>query len=324
MANETPSGAGGTMRLGISACLLGQAVRYDGGHKYDAFLVETLGPFVEYVPVCPEVECGLGVPREAMRLVGEPAHPRLVTIRSRQDMTGRMEAWARQRVEGLAREGLCGFIFKSKSPSSGMERVKVYNEHGLAAKAGTGIFARIFMERFPELPVEEEGRLCDPVLRENFIERLFAVQRWREGVQGDPRPARLVAFHAAHKLLLMAHQPRAVSELGRLVAAGDGRTCAATVAAYGRRFFEVLAVPATVRRHVNVLEHAMGYFKKELTADEKQELLDVIGAYHRGLLPLIVPVTLLAHYVRKFRQEYLGAQVYFRPHPAELRLRNHV
>jgi uncharacterized protein YbbK (DUF523 family) len=159
--------------LGISACLLGENVRYDGGHKHDRFLTDTLGKYVTYRPVCPEMECGLGVPRESMRLVGDPESPRLVTVRSRQDHTERMVRWARQRVTELEKEKLCGFIFKSDSPSSGMERVKVYKDGGMPQKNGIGVFARIFMEHFPLMPVEEEGRLHDPLIRENFIERIF-------------------------------------------------------------------------------------------------------------------------------------------------------
>ena len=168
------------IKLGISTCLLGETVRYDGRHKLDRFLMNTLGQYVEYVPVCPEVECGLGVPRESMHLEGDPDSPRLVTTRTKQDMTDRMVQWARKRVVELEKEDLCGFIFKSNSPSSGMERVRVYNEKGMPVKKGIGIFAGIFMDRFPLLPAEEEGRLHDPELRENFIERIFTLKQWRE------------------------------------------------------------------------------------------------------------------------------------------------
>ena len=314
-----------SIRLGVSTCLLGENVRYDGGHKYDSFLVETLGPFVEYVPVCPEVECGFGIPREALRLVGDPAHPRLVTVRTGRDLTDDMEGWARRRVKELEAEDLCGFVFKSKSPSSGMERVKVYGASGMAAKVGSGVFARIFMEHFPTLPVEEEGRLCDPVLRENFIERIFVLRRWKDGVLVDPRPARLVEFHTAHKLLIMAHQPRAVAALGRIVAGPkDTPSFRDSVTAYESALLDAMAVRATVARHVNVLQHAMGYFRHELSADEKQELAEVIEEYRQERVPLIVPITLLRHYIRKYGSSYLAGQVYFNPHPAELRLRNHV
>ena len=215
MANQASPGK---IRLGISACLLGQAVRYDGGHKHDRFLTETLGQYVDFVPVCPEVECGLGIPREAMRLVGDINQPRLVTIRSRQDYTDQMLTWARRRVSELAAEDLVGFIFKSDSPSSGLERVKVYNDKGMPDKKGVGLFARAFMEHLPLLPVEDEGRLHDPKLRENFIEAIFAFKRWRHMVTSSPGRQQLVDFHTRHKLLLLAHSPEHYREMGRVVA----------------------------------------------------------------------------------------------------------
>ena len=213
------------IRLGISACLLGQAVRYDGGHKHDRFITETLGQYVEFVPVCPEVECGLGIPREAMRLVGDLEQPRLLTIRSRKDYTDQMLAWAQRRVRELEREDLSGFIFKSDSPSSGMERVKVYNDKGMPVKKGIGLFARAFMEHFPLLPVEDEGRLHDPKLRENFIEAIFAFKRWRDVVTSGPGRKELVAFHTRHKLLLLAHSPEHYREMGRVVAHSQSARC---------------------------------------------------------------------------------------------------
>ena len=189
------------IKLGISACLLGKNVRYDGGHKLDRFLTDTLGQFVEYVPVCPEVECGLPIPREAMHLEGDPESPRLVTSRTKQDMTERMVQWAKKRVVNLEEEDLLGFIFKSDSPSSGMERIKVYNEKEMPVKKGVGMFARIFMQHFPLLPFEDEGRLHDPKLRENFIERTFTLKRWRELLGKKESRGNIVDFHTRHKLL---------------------------------------------------------------------------------------------------------------------------
>jgi uncharacterized protein YbgA (DUF1722 family)/uncharacterized protein YbbK (DUF523 family) len=311
------------IRLGISACLLGQNVRYDGGHKRDSFLCDTLGPYVTYVPVCPEVEAGFGVPREAMRLVGDPAAPRLITIRTQRDMTDRMRAWAAQRVRELETEDLHGFIFKARSPSSGMERVKVYDANGVPAAKGVGLFARAFMDHFPLLPVEEEGRLQDPNLRENFIERLFTLQRWRT-VRAAARPlAALVDFHTRHKYLILSHSPSAYARLGRLVAEAKGRPAPDMFREYETILLPALTLTATPAKHANVLQHMLGFFKKDLTPDEKQELLDVIQDYRQARVPLIVPVTLLAHYVRKYRQPYLAEQVYLHPHPAELALRNH-
>src|SRR4030066_444615 len=206
------------VKLGISTCLLGENVRYDGGHKLDRFLKDTLGRYVEYVPICPEVECGLGIPRESMHLEGEPEYPRLMTTRTRQDMTRRMVNWARKRVVQLKREDLCGFIFKSNSPSSGMGRVKIYPENKMPVKKGVGIFAGIFMKQFPLLPVEDEGRLHDPGLRENFIERIFALKRWREALNKEQSRRSLIDFHTRHKLLILAHSPKHYQTMGRLVA----------------------------------------------------------------------------------------------------------
>ena len=311
------------IRIGVSACLLGQNVRYDGGHQRDRYITDTLGRWFEWVPVCPEVEYGLPIPREAMRLVGDPETPRLVTIRTRIDHTDGMLSWADKRLEALAAEDLCGFIFKSRSPSSGMAAVKVYPETGMAVKKGVGIFAGAFMRRFPLLPVEEDGRLNDPVLRENFIERIFVYRRWRELERRNGGMKDLVAFHAEHKLLILSHSPKHLTILGRLVANPDRMKLAALREEYFLNLMEGLRLTATVRKQTNVLEHMAGYFKKKLTPDEKKELGEVIGNYHRGLLPLIVPVTLIAHYVRLYGEPYLQKQIYLHPHPIELMLRNH-
>jgi uncharacterized protein YbgA (DUF1722 family)/uncharacterized protein YbbK (DUF523 family) len=310
--------------LGISSCLLGNNVRYDGGHAWDRFLTDTLGQYVAYVPVCPEVECGFSIPRETLRLVGSPDAPRLVTVKSGQDHTGKMLTWARGKVEELEKEQLCGFIFKSKSPSSGMERVKIYDEHGVSAKKGVGLFARTFMEHFPLLPAEDEGRLHDPVLRENFIERIFTYQRWREVVQQKKSIGALVAFHTRHKLLILSHSPKHYQAMGKLVAAAQKNALSSLYDQYQTMLMEALRIKATASKHSNVLQHMMGYFKAELSADEKQELLETIDRYRQGLLPLIVPVTLISHYVRKYDQPYLKDQYYLNPHPIELQLRNHV
>lgn len=309
------------IRLGISACLLGQKVRFDGGHKRDPFLVETLGRYVEYVPVCPEVEVGLPVPREALRLVGAPEAPRLVFVRSGGDITERMQTWARGRLRELEKENLRGFIFKSRSPSSGMERVKLYDRNGVPHKNGVGIFAKAFMEHFPLLPVEEEGRLNDPGLRETFIESIFTLKRWRETAGRLGSRGALVEFHSRHKLLILSHSTEIYREMGRLVAGAE--PLATLYDRYPALLMKALRLQATVRKNVNVLQHMLGYFKKQLSADEKHETLEVIEHYHRGLTPLIVPVTLINHFVRKYDEPYLKQQVYLNPHPLELRLRNH-
>jgi len=312
------------IRLGVSACLLGQRVRYDGGHRLDQFLVGELGRYVEYVPVCPEAEAGLGIPREAMRLVGDPERPRMVTVRTGEDRTALMTDWAERRVLELEAEDLCGFIFKKDSPSSGLTRVKVYSQGGMPIRKGVGMFARAFVKHFPALPVEEEGRLNDADIRENFIERVFALERWREQVVRSPSRGALVRFHSMHKLLLMAHSPEHYRTMGRLVAEAKAHEQQELLDTYQTSLLEALALRATPRKHVNVLHHIVGYFKRDLTADEKRELLEVIETYRSGLVPLIVPITLLNHYVRRFEEPYLAEQVYLHPHPLELKLRNHV
>jgi len=312
------------IKLGISTCLLGENVRFDGGHKLDRYLTDTLGQFVEYVPVCPEVECGFGVPRESFRLVGDPGNPRLVTSRTNQDHTERMAAWAKKRVAELEKENLCGFIFKSGSPSSGMERVRMYDHNGVPSKVGVGIFARIFMDHFPLLPVEEEGRLHDPRLRENFIERIFALKRWRDGLKEKPSLKALVAFHTRNKLLLLAHSPQHHRQMGRLVAGGRELPLKELYARYQEIFLEALQLKTTNKKHTNVLMHMLGYFKGQLSAGEKQEMLELIEQYRLEALPIVVPMTLMSHYVRKYNEFYLKEQTYLQPHPAELHLRNHV
>ena len=312
------------LRLGISRCLLGEEVRFDGGHKRDAFLTDVLGRYVEWVPVCPEVEAGLGTPREAMRLVGTPQQPRLIAIKSGQDHTRALEVMAARRLDDLAEVDLSGFVFKKDSPSCGVERVRTYNEHGMPGRKGVGLFARAFLGRFPLIPVEEEGRLCDPLLRENFIERVFCYRRWRELCDGGVSRQAVVRFHTIHKYLLLAHSAPHYQRLGHLVAQANEYRSKDLALRYGELFMEGLAVKATVRKHVNVLQHILGYFKERLDTQEKAELLGVIGDYHQGLTPLIVPLTLIKHYVQRFDVEYIREQVYLNPHPKELMLRNHV
>jgi len=311
------------IRLGISSCLLGNKVRYDGQHKYDAWLVEELGPYVEYVPVCPEVECGLPVPREAMRLVG--AHnPKLLTIKTGKDITPQMLTFCERKISVLEKENLCGFVFKSKSPSSGMERVKVYPEKGgAAAKTGIGIFAREFMNAFPLMPVEEEGRLHDPILRENFIERIFISQRWLELLSNKPKTGDIVSFHTRHKLLLMAHSPAHYKSMGKLVADIKKFNLQEFLAEYLNQLMDATKKSATRAKHQNVMLHILGYFKQDLSAEEKAELIEIIDKYKANHYPLIVPVTLINHYVRKYDKPYLAEQYYLNPHPLELNLRNH-
>jgi uncharacterized protein YbgA (DUF1722 family)/uncharacterized protein YbbK (DUF523 family) len=312
------------LRLGISRCLLGDEVRFDGGHKRDHFLTDIFGRHVEWVPVCPEVEAGLGTPREAMRLIGDPRRPRLVTIRSGIDHTGALETMTERRVEELRALDLSGYVFKKDSPSCGVERVRLYNEHGMPSRNGVGIFARAFIERFPLIPVEEEGRLCDPPLRENFIERVFCYRRYQDLINSGVTRQAVVRFHTIHKYLLLAHSQQHYQMLGRLVGRADQYRPKELAVKYGELFMKALAVKATVRKHVNVLQHVLGYFNTRLGIQEKTELLEVIGDYHRGLTPLVVPLTLIKHYVQLFDVGYVRDQTYLNPHPKELMLRNHV
>lgn len=312
------------VRIGISACLLGQQVRFDGGHKRDAYLTETFGPFVEWMPVCPEVECGLGTPREAMRLLRADGGPRLVTQKTALDLTSSMERFARSRVAALVVEDLSGFILKKDSPSCGLERVKVYDRHGAFTRDGRGLFAAALVEACPHLPVEEEGRLADPGLRDNFVERVFAYWRLRGLFAGQWTLGDLVDFHTAHKLMLLAHAPEMYRRLGRLVAAARRMPRRGLEGRYATAFMEALAQLATPCRHTNVLQHMAGYFKNRLDAASTRELREIIDDYRRGLVPLIVPLTLLRHYVRIHDVRYLAGQIYLEPHPKELMLRNHV
>ena len=310
------------IRIGVSSCLLGNKVRYDGGHKHDRYITETLGNYFEFIPVCPEVECGLPIPREAMRLIGDPESPRLVTNKTGVDFTDQMNEWAKQRVNQLAGEDLCGFIFKSKSPSSGMERVKVYDGNNIPHTIGVGLFARIFKNQFPFLPVEEEGRLNDMALRENFIESVFVYRRWLDTINKFTAD-NLVIFHTEHKLLLRAHSEKHYRDLGRIVAQAGKLGTENLLTSYEENMVAAMKLQPTVKKHVNVLMHIMGYFKNVLSGDEKQELLEVIERFRNHYVPLIVPLTLINHYVRKYDEPYLRNQFYLNPHPMELKLRNH-
>jgi uncharacterized protein YbgA (DUF1722 family)/uncharacterized protein YbbK (DUF523 family) len=312
------------IRLGISACLLGDEVRYDGGHKRDTFLTAVLGPFVEWVKVCPEVESGMGTPRESIRLVDDHGTLRLLTVKTGVDHTTSMSAYAAKKVRSLEDEDLCGYVLKKDSPSCGMTRVKVYSGNGPGTRTGVGVFASKLLERFPCLPVEEEGRLTDPRLRDNFIERVFAYRRLRELFEPRWTIGDLVRFHTAHKLVLLAHSTQAYTRLGRLVAGAKGADRDSLRERYTAGFMDALTLIATPQRHTNVLQHMVGYFKKTLDSASRAELLDAIEDYRLGLVPLIVPITLVRHHVRVHGVGYLDGQIYLAPHPKELMLRNRV
>ena len=312
------------IRIGISSCLLGDRVRFDGGHKRDRFLTETFGKFVQWVPVCPEVEAGLGTPRESMRLVAAGNQLHVLSVKTRTDNTGRLEAHAIRRVASLASAELSGYVLKKDSPSCGVYRVKVYGESGVPTRTGRGLFASALLARMPHLPVEEEGRLADPVLRENFVERVFAYARVRALFDRRWSVGALVRFHTAHKLMVMAHSPAAYRELGRLTAAARSLSAPELELRYVDRLMTALRTIATRRGHTNVLHHIAGYFKTVLDRAAKSELLEAIEDYRRELVPLIVPMTLVRHYVRTCGVDYLAGQLYLQPHPKELMLRNHV
>ncbi len=312
------------IKIGISSCLLGNDVRWNGGHKRDRYLTDTLGQFVEWVPVCPEVEVGLGIPRETLRLVGDPEDPQLLTTKTKIDHTDSMKKWARGRLKELAQEDLCGFVFKSDSPSSGMVRVKVYGKKGMPQKKGVGIFARAFMDHFPLIPVEDDGRLRNPLIRENFIEQVFTLKRWRDTRARRSCVGNVVDFHSRNKLVLMAHSPKHLKQMGAMTAQGKGMGCSLLYLEYEKLLLEALRLKTTIKKHYNVMLHMLGYFRQDLSADEKQELLAVMGHYKEQLVPLVVPLTLFKHYVRKYDQPYLAQQTYLNPHPVDLKLRNHV
>ncbi len=312
------------IRVGVSACLLGQEVRYDGGHKRDRFLTDVLDVYVEWVPVCPEMEAGLGVPRPTVRLVQIGEDIRMVDPASGDDHTRSLERAAARRIAGLKRLELCGFVLKRDSPSCGMERVKLYKEKGMPRRETRGLFAGPLMDAMPSLPIEEEGRLNDAMLRENFIERIFAYRRLRNLFQGRWTPGQVVAFHTAHKLQIMAHSPDDYRALGRLVAGVKRHPRPAFRDAYETGFMAALARRASRGRNTNVLQHMAGYLREELDAGDRAELSDMIHDYRKGLVPLVVPLTLLRHHARRHAIEYLLDQVYLEPHPKELMLRNHV
>jgi len=313
------------VRIGISACLLGQEVRYNGGHKRDAFLTDTFGRYVEWVAVCPEVEVGMGTPRPPIRLERRGEEIRLVMPSTGEDYTDAMRSWGQRRVAALKEMDLDGYVLKKDSPSCGMERVKVYSGEGAPSKDGRGLFAETLMARLPDLPVEEEGRLNDPPLRENFIARVFVHHRWREGEREGWTRASLMRFHERHKYLLMARNQNGMRRLGRLLGdSGKGTPNPELAAAYRQGLTEVLRRPATRRGHANVLQHLAGYVSDALDTADRAELAETIERYRLGLVPLIVPLTLIRHHVRRQGVEYLQGQAYLEPHPYELMLLNHV
>jgi len=311
------------MRVGVSACLLGARVRFDGGHKRNRYVDEVLRDYFEFVPFCPEVAVGLGTPRQPIRLVGPQQAPRVVGTRDPQiDVTDALHGYGREVARQHA--DLCGMIVKQGSPSCGMERVKVYSDKGMPHAGGRGAFTATLMDSQPLLPVEEEGRLQDPVLRENFIARVFAYARWRELEQQGLSKAGLIAFHVRHKLIIMAHSPAGYGELGRLVAQAGSKPLEPLARHYIERLMRLLAERAPRKRHANAMQHLLGYLRRHLDAGDRAELLDTIEAYRKGEYPLVVPLSLLRHHFRRNPHPWVNQQLYLQPHPRELMLHNAV
>ena len=305
------------MKIGVSSCLLGEQVRFDGGHKRDSFLVDTFGKYAEWTTVCPEVEIGLGIPRDSLRLTDSGSGTRLIITKTGEDLTQRMTEFSEKRAKEITRLKLAGYVLKAKSPSCGMERVKVYHP-GTMPDRGVGLFAAALLKACPHLPVEEEGRLQDPGLRENFVTRVFTYQRWLDMAELGLTRARLMKFHEQHKFILFSHNQAGSRALGNLLGQGG------SASDYLDKLTDVMKRTPTRKNHTNVLQHLAGFLKDRIDDHDRKELGDVIERYRQGLLPLIVPITLLRHHVVKLDVDYLRDQIYLNPHPHELMLLNHV
>lgn len=310
------------IQVGISSCLLGHEVRYDGAHKRHSYIEQTLGQYFRFRPFCPEVESGMGIPRPPVQLRFFGTAIRCVGVKDHSfDVTERLQNCATQQHPWLGE--LCGYILKKDSPSCGMERVKVYRED-YPHRIGTGLFADYIARHFPYLPVEEEGRLGDPGLRENFVQRVFVLARWRQLIRTPLTAHTLTTFHSRHKLIAMSHDQNQARELGRLVA--TTRHCSADSLAerYIADLMACLKTPASRGNHVNVLQHIQGYLKRKLDSEDKQELAETIESYRLGHVPLIVPITLLKHHFRRQPDPFIDRSYYMAPHPAELALLNEI
>lgn len=314
------------IKIGVSSCLIGEKVRWNGDHKQNRYVKDTLCKFFEYTPVCPEVEVGMGTPRETVALYGTLENPKMLSRKTQTDWTQKMNRYTKNRIKDLSKDDLCGYIFKSKSPSCGLGRIPVYDENDRSkARHGAGIFADAFIKANPFIPTEDEGRLRDPKIRENFIVRVFCFSRLKtELLNKKAKPGTLVKFHTQHKFLLLAHSRKHYQTLGKIVAEVKNNPWNRVLSSYIFSFMEALALKSTPKKNTDVLLHMMGFLKKILTKSEKEDILTAIEDYRNELLPLIVPVTLVRHQVKKHNIEYLLDQVYLNPHPKELMLRNHV
>ncbi len=309
------------LKVAVSDCLTGSEVRFDGGHKRSSLCHEQLTGLFELRGICPELGIGMGVPRDPIRLVGDVAAPRAQGVKDAAvDVTLPLQEYARSIVPSLA--DVFGYIFIKNSPTCGLFRVKVYPARGNGAPAvnGRGVYAAEIVRACPELPVEESGRLEDPVLRENFVMRVFAFAHWQRLVAAGLTANRIIAFHSAYKYLLMAHSVPHYQQAGRLLAnlSGDVSTQAD---AYVSLLMTGLARPATRGGHANVLQHLQGYVKDDLDSTTRRELADLIQSYRRGEIPLLAPLTLLRHHLRRFPDAYALEQIYLEPHPPAAGLR---
>ncbi|MZH14663.1 MAG: DUF1722 domain-containing protein [Nitrospinae bacterium] len=313
------------IKIGVSSCLIGEKVRWNGDHKQNHYVQEVLANYFDYVSVCPEMEVGMGVPRETVALYGDLENFRMVGKKTQTDWTKPMQRYTKGRIKSLAHEELCGFIFKSKSPSCGLGRVPVYSEfESQKVRHGAGMFAAEFIKNFPLVPTEDEGRLNNPKFRENFIVKVFSYYRLQNLFRRKFSLGALVNFHTRNKFLLLAHSRKHYDELGRLVAKPKALSVEDLKDRYGKIFMEALSFIATNKKNTDVLLHMMGFLKKLLSKGEKEDILSTIEDYRKEFLPLIVPVTLIRHQVKKHGIEYLLGQEYLNPHPKELMLRNHV
>ena len=313
------------IKIGVSSCLLGEEVRWNGGHKKDRYVQGVLDKYFDYVPICPEVDVGMGTPRETVALYGTLESHKMISKKSQTDWTGKMTNYMNGRISELRKIDLCGYIFKSKSPSCGIGRVPIYSEFGSSkVRHGPGMFASAFIKALPLIPVEDEGRLHDPVIRENFIVRVFCFNRLQALLKDHFRMGVLVSFHTKHKFLILSHSKKKYDDMGKLVATGKSLSKEELKSRYSTLFMEALAYKSTPKKNTDVLLHMMGFLKKILSREEKQDILNTIEDYRQGLLPLVVPITLIRHQVKKYNIEYLLDQIYLNPHPKELMLRNHV
>lgn len=308
----------GRIPVGISSCLLGQPVRFDGGHRLSRFCADDLSRWFEFLPVCPETGIGMGVPRESVQLRADAqGDVRLVGNRSGADYTPAMAAFARDTARRLS--PVCGYIVSKKSPSCGLERIPVYGENGQPLRRdGRGVFIEAFMKANPLVPVEEDGRLNDPDLKESFLTRVFVLSRWRTLREQGLTARSLIAFHTDHKYLLMAHSIPVYRELGRMLGDLSAEPVDALADRYVVRLMEGLARPATRGGHANVLQHLLGYLRPDVPAVHRRRLATLIDAYREGRQPLAAPLALLGHFLADHPDPYLATQQYLAPCPEPL------